>query len=53
MIDVIIGVMSASALGIAGWAFQKLIKVESLEEKVDHIRQRVDALYDHLLDHDR
>lgn len=41
--------ISYAAMGIAGWAALQVIKVPSLEEKVDHLVERVDAIFDHLL----
>jgi hypothetical protein len=50
MFEVLMGIVSTAALGVGGWAAMQVIKVPSLEEKVDHLVQRVDAIYLHLLD---
>lgn len=42
-------IMAGAALAIAGWALREVSKIEPMEANVNHIRERVDALYDHLL----
>jgi hypothetical protein len=49
MLETIIGLIATASLGMATWAVTQIIKVPNLEEKVDHLVRRVDALYDHLL----
>jgi hypothetical protein len=41
--------LATAALAVAGWSALQVIKVPSLEDKVDHLVERVDAVYDHLL----
>jgi hypothetical protein len=38
-----------AAMGIAGWAALQVIKIPSLEEKVDHCVERLDDLHDFLI----
>jgi hypothetical protein len=42
--------VAGAALAVAGWAVKQAAKVEPLEDNVKHIRDRVDALYDHLIE---
>lgn len=34
---------------MAAWAVAQIIKVPSIDERLNHLVERVDALYDHLL----
>jgi len=47
--EIIATALATGALGFAGYAVREVLKIETIEEKVDHIRQRVDVLYDHLI----
>jgi len=49
-IEILLGALSTAGLTVGGWAALQVIKVPSLEEKVDHLVQRVDAIYLHLID---
>lgn len=37
------------AIPVSGWAALQVIKIPALEEDVKYIKDRVDALYDHLI----
>lgn len=50
MLEIIATVVSSAALGMAGWAVSQVMKVPSIDEKLNHLVERVDALYDHLID---
>ena len=50
MYELVLGAVSTAGLAIGGWAALQVIKVPSLEEDVRYIRERVDALYDHIID---
>jgi hypothetical protein len=49
MYEVIVGVLATGAMAMAGWAVAQVIKVPSIEEKLNHVVGRVDDIYKHLL----
>jgi hypothetical protein len=40
---------AVAAFGVAGWAALQVIKIPTLEEKVDHCVERLDDLHDFLI----
>ncbi len=51
-INVLFDIIASMGLAVGGWAAMQILKVPTLEEKVDHLVERVDALYDHLIGRD-
>jgi hypothetical protein len=49
----LLAVLWAGGLALGGWVVKEVADIRPLKENVNHIRERVDALHDHLLGESR